>query len=80
MEPIESTVNDVCLYVCRLPSTPKGIWKRLRIALTRQEVDEFKRMVMNDGAEHTEFIYAIRGLPIVIEEHPGNPLILMERP
>jgi hypothetical protein len=51
-------------------------WRRLRIALTQEEVDEYRTFIYNDGG--AQFIHAIRMVPIQIEPYPDTPLYTLE--
>lgn len=56
-------------------------WKRLRIAVTANEAKEIKEYYLADNwaVQDKRFaVNSIRGVPLLIEEHPKNPMLVME--
>jgi hypothetical protein len=74
MPEMPKLMQDLLTLTFRLPV--HDTWKRLRIAVTREELNSFK---VYDGPGG-EFIRAIRGIPLQIEENPTNPTYMMELP
>lgn len=54
----------------------------MRIAMTREELEEFKAYIIKDKMTYTQdrtFAHALRGIPIIIEEQPDNYGIVIEQ-
>lgn len=64
---LQSTVR----LINQLPLRTDNTWKRLRIAISQQELMEFRRYVKAIGNDR--FYYMIGGMPIIIEVDPMNP-------
>jgi hypothetical protein len=69
-------LSDIATFINRWPGTP-NVWRRFRVALSPDEVDQCRTFFRTDNGR--EFIYAIRGVPILVEIHPESPLIQLER-
>lgn len=69
-------LRDVAAFINRWSAMP-NVWRRFRVALTRDEVDQLRTYFRSDNGK--EFIHAIRGVPIIIEEYPEMPLMTFER-
>jgi hypothetical protein len=69
-------VRELVTFINRLPPSPA--WKRLRIAMTYQEIQSYKEFI-KAGGNSDNFVMAIRGVPIEIEPHPTDPAFYMER-
>lgn len=70
-------LEDIVRLIYRLPtSKPEDkTWKRLRIAISREELKEYKAWHQSGKGE---FPWAIRGFPITIEDYPLHPGIIVE--
>jgi len=51
-------------------------WKRLRIAVTSAEILEIRDYVKSLGQK--EFITAFRAIPLIVEDHPKQPMYTVE--
>lgn len=69
-------LQDIAVFINKWPGLP-NVWRRFRVALSPEEVDELRTWYRSDNGR--EFIHAIRGVPIIIEEHPNDPLLCLER-
>jgi hypothetical protein len=67
---------ELATMVNRMPLRSDGLWKRLRIAVTGEELDEFRRFFKIDNGR--EFIWAVRGVPLQLEVHPTDPAFCIE--
>lgn len=56
---------------------PRAQWRRIRLAVTLEELGELREFVRTDG-NGVHFYRAVCGIPLQIEEHPTNPSIIME--
>jgi len=73
---------DWAMNVIRLlnsMSPSEGAWKRLRVAVTQAELQELRKFFI-DNPHYGYFVHYLRGVPLVIEDHPLEPPILMEYP
>lgn len=64
-------LEEIIRMLCRLPIESQ--WRRIRIAVSPQEIEEYKKWYGDFW-----FYHSIRGYPLVIEEDPHNPVIKME--
>lgn len=75
MTKMPKIVEELATLINRMPvvqSNP-AVWKRLRIALTPDEVRDYVKYVESNGAD--QFVYALRGVPIQVESAPDEPSI-----
>jgi hypothetical protein len=69
---------DLATMINRMPVGPKrDLWKRLRIAVTPDEIAEMRKFFFQDS---DRFVHAVRGVPLVQEEFPQDPVYCMEFP
>jgi len=59
---------------------PSEEWKRWRIAVTQEEWNEIRDYYSVNSSFAPIAVMAIRGVPLYIEQHPLEPLYLMEAP
>lgn len=64
-------IRELMGVINRMPASTE--WRRLRIALTADEVREFREFIRKEG-QSLIFHHAIRGVPIVIEPQPTHPI------
>lgn len=69
-------LQDIATFINKWPASP-NVWRRFRVALTTNEVDQLRTFFRSDNGK--EFVYAIRGVPIVTEQFPEQPLLTLER-
>jgi len=69
-------VRDLVTFANRLPVFPSGTWKRVRLAVTPDEHEQIRQFFFADSGG--QFWSAIRGVPLLVEEHPTHPLISLE--
>ena len=67
--------RELVNFINRLP--PYECWRRLRIAVTQQELNEFREFIRTDG-DGVNFVHAVCGVPLYVEDHPTNPLFILE--
>lgn len=69
---------DLATMINRMPANDvfRRHWKRLRIAVTQAEMDEIRKFYFADAGE---FVSAIRGVSIHVEEFPLDPSFICER-
>lgn len=82
MPDMSPLVMDLITLINRMPPI-KDRWKRLRIALTEEELNEYRKFIQADnpkieGLTIPSFVWAIRGVPIHIEEFPEQPMYRVE--
>ena len=65
---------ELTKLINRMPYSPE--WKRLRIAMTMDEIDLYRTYIAGQGRK--EFVHALRGVPIQHETYPVNPLFALE--
>lgn len=70
-------IRDLMTMINRMPVTSSDHWRRLRIAITQQELDEYREFIRKDG-DGVNFVYAVRGVSLQIEEYPTHPLFILE--
>lgn len=68
-------ILELTHLINRMPVSTE--WRRLRIAMTSDEIDEYRTYIAKDN-NRLEFVRAIRGVPIQHEAYPKNPLFLLE--
>lgn len=74
-------IAEICGFINRWPvSNDKTTWRRFRVAVSREELELIKTWYRNDNQDtlFKEFAYALRGVPLVIEEYPTEPLYKLE--
>ena len=76
MTEMPQVLSDIATFINRWPGMP-NVWKRFRVALTQKEIDELRTFFRSNSGK--EFIHAIRGVPIIMEEFPENPMLCLER-
>lgn len=69
-------IRELVTFINRWPAQP-NVWKRFRVAMTREEVESFKAFIKAEGNSNS-FILAVRGVPIEIEAHPTDPMYYSE--
>lgn len=70
-------IRDLSTFINRWPAMP-NVWKRFRVAMTVEEIEEFKAFIKAEG-NSTSFVQAIRGIPIEQDPHPTDPVYILER-
>lgn len=81
MEPADTplempqVLRDLTTFINRWPAMP-NVWQRFRVALTTDEIEELRQFFKIDNGK--QFVLAIRGVPILIEEHPLEPRYYLE--
>ena len=75
-----SLMIELVTFINRIPASPHI--KRLRVAVTREELEQIKKEVvalrLNQGDESQAFFLALRGLPLEIDPVPTNPVYFVE--
>ena len=75
-----SLMLDLVTLINRMPGSPHI--QRLRIAVTRSELDEIRSELIqlrrDRGEDFNTFIYALRGIPLVLDEAPTSPAYTVE--
>lgn len=71
---------DLASFFNRWPPV-KDIWKRMRVAMTEAEIAEYREFIAKQNQETGDdsFFWAVRGVPIVLEDEPTNPGLQVER-
>jgi hypothetical protein len=67
-------IRELITLVNRISSLE---WRRLRIAVTDEELAAYREFIREDG-DGVNFVHALRGVPLQIEEHPTNPSFILE--
>lgn len=75
---IPELLRELVMFVNRLPPT-KDTWKRLRIAVTEDELASFRQFFREDNPQK-EFYWAVRGVPLILVEEPMRRDIIVEYP
>lgn len=75
MSEIPKFIAELTALINRMPYSPE--WRRLRIAMSTEELDEYRTYISNNIGRR-EFVHAIRGVPIQHEAYPMNPLFTLE--
>lgn len=55
-------------------------WSRLRLAVTVEELEQIKDFVRAGAVdtERVEFVHALKGVPLQVEEYPAHPMYQIE--
>lgn len=67
-------ISELVTLINRMPYSPE--WRRLRIAMNAEEIDQYRTYIAKDGSK--EFVHAIRGVPVQHEAYPKNPQFILE--
>lgn len=68
---IPTLVIELTSFINRMP--PKDCWKRLRIAVTAEELEIIKAYYFVETKDHPDgpyAVHALRGIPLTIIETP----------
>lgn len=81
MEPAEAPVmpqllRDLADFVKRLPIQQALVWKRVRIMVTVEELEQFREYHRQINSER--FFRAVRGVPLEIDPDPTNPTFITD--
>lgn len=67
-------IKELIRLIMNMSVSPE--WKRLRIAMTQEELDEYRQFCLGNG--QTEFYHSLKAIPIIIELNPTEPAITVE--